>query len=266
MHIFTGIIQDTLPDALTVHGLRQCIPGTQILPGPCETHHFYGRLFFHHGIVKADLLQCIILLKQVFIIHKIYEFMGTFQHIAQPESKHSAIPKGTLGNIFLCDFFRRFLPEHRYTAQIVRRLRYDIAVFFTGIRGFDSHEHKIRLRLSSAIAQCLQCLKIIRLHIRIHRADHDRFVFRYPQHILQISYGQYDRRKSISSAGFHTDPYILPQLTVNRRHLGFGSGDRYLCLRIYFPYLTAYPLHHGFQTTVCCMKYLDKLFGSYLIG
>ena len=73
-----------------------------------------------------------------------------------------------------------------------------------------------RTTFSGAVAQVLQCLKIILLHIGIHRADHDGFILCNALYILQISRCQRNCQKSISTPGFYVDSNLLSQLTIYR--------------------------------------------------
>ena len=145
--------------------------------------------------------------------------MRPLQHIAQSEGKHTTIPQRTLFDIFFCHFLSRFLLKHRNPAYCFLAKRNDVAIFLTRIRRLNPHQNKIRITFLCSLAQCLQCLKIVILHIRIHWADNHRFLLSDSLHILQISCCKCNCRKGVTAARLHTDSHVLPKLVMDCRYL-----------------------------------------------
>ena len=69
--------------------------------------------------------------------------MSTIQNITKTESKNTAVPKSTLGNILFCNFFGRFLFEHRHRADRSRGVWNNVSVFFAWIGRFNTHQNQV---------------------------------------------------------------------------------------------------------------------------
>ena len=172
--------------------------------------------------------------------------MSNLHNILQFVCKYSTIPKGSLCNILLGYFHCWLLFKSSYHRSLVRRYRNNVSVFFTGIRGFDSHQYQICLTLVCLNRQLLQGLKIVLFHVRVYRTYYDRFLRRHFHYIYQVSRRQCNRRECISSTRLYGNSYIFSQLIMNCRDLGLACGNRNRCLGIYLLNLMINSLHHGF--------------------
>ena len=167
MNVLALLIKQRLTYCLAVHCFGQGVPCAEIFPSACETHDFDLRLVLHHGIVKTDFVQGVVFVEQVLIVYKIDQLMGTFQHIAQLERKHAAVPERSLCNVVLCHFLRGLFLEHGHLADLLFTDGDDIAVFLAGIGRFNAHQDQICTADGSTVAQRFQCLKVIILHIGV---------------------------------------------------------------------------------------------------
>ena len=219
-----------------------------------------------HRVVKADFIEGVILIEQVLIVHKINEFMGAVQHIAQLEGKHAAVPKRTLCNVVLCHFLRGLFLEHGHLADLLFADGDDVAIFLAGVGRLNAHQDQICAADGGTVAQCFQRLKVVVLHIGVYRADHHGFFLTDALHVLQVSCGQSDSRKSIPAARLHADAHFLAQLIVDGRDLRLGGSNGDGCIRIDRLDLTVDALHHGFQFAVFPMEDLNELLGTNIIG
>ena len=71
MHIGAVVIQHSFSHDSILHGFRQSIPGTKVLPLTGETLHLDFIFFFYYRIIKRNLRKSLILCKQIMIIRKI---------------------------------------------------------------------------------------------------------------------------------------------------------------------------------------------------
>ena len=266
MDILALLVEQCLTHRVAVHRLGQGVPSAKVFPSACEAHDLDLRLVLHHSIVEADLVQGVVFIEQVLIVHKINEFMGTVQHIAQLEGEHAAVPERTLCNVVLCHFLRRLFLEHGHLADLLFADGDDVAVFLAGVGRLNAHQNQICAADSGTVAQRFQCLKVVVFHIGVYRADHHGFFLADALHVLQVSCGQSNSRKSIPAARLHADAHFLAQLIVDGRNLRFGGSNGDGCIRIDRLDLTVDTLHHGFQFAVFPMEDLDELLGTNIIG
>ena len=191
--------------------------------------------------------------------------MRLVQHIFQLIGKYPAVPQRALSDILFRRFFIRLLLKGFYTADLFLVRRNNISVFFTGIGGLNSHQHKVRLSLFCLLSQCLQSFKIIILHIRVNGTDYNRFLLAHSLYIMQICSRQRNCRESIPSAGLHADSDPVAKLIMNCRNLGFCSCNRYCRIRIYLFNLVVHTLYHRLSVVILPLKNLDELLGAHII-
>ena len=219
-----------------------------------------------HRVVKADFIEGVILIEQVLIVHKINEFMRAVQHIAQFEGEHAAVPERALCNVVLGHFLRGLFLEHGHLADPLLADGDDVAVFLAGVGRLNAHQDQICTADGGTVAQCFQGLKVVVLHIGVHRAADNGFFLTDALHDLQIGSSQRNSREGIPAARLHTDAHFLAQLIADGRDLRLGgrNGDR--CIGIDRLDLTIYALDHRFQLTVFPVEDLDELFGANIVG
>ena len=201
VHAFAGLIHHALADDPFFHRLCQGVPGAQVHPPALEAHDLDIGLMLHHGIVEGDLLQGLVLMEQVLIVCKIDELMGPVQHIAELIGKDAAVPQSSPGDILSRHCRRGLFLEGIHPGDGLGGLRDDVAVFFTGIGGLDAHKHQIGLSLVRLGAKALQRLKVVVIHIGVHRAHHHGFILGHTHHVHQIGSGQGDGREGVPPAG-----------------------------------------------------------------
>ena len=246
MDVAAGFIQPGVPQHVLLHGFRQGVPGAQVFPFPGKPHHGNIRFMFHYRIVKGNFGQGIVAAEQVRVIRIGKQLPGPFQHVGNFVGKHAAVPQAALVNILLCRGGVRFFFKGGNFGNRIFRFRNDIAVFFTGVRGMDAHQHQVGRALLGQLPQLVKGGKIPFVHIGIHRAHHHRFLFRNALYVMQIRRRQGDGRKGIPPAGFHADTHVFPKLVMNRGHLRLAGGNRNRCVRICRFDLTENALRHGF--------------------
>ena len=266
MDVVAALVEKSFAHCMTVHGFGEGIPGAQVFPGAGKAHDLDFGLVLHYCVVKADFVQGVVLVKQVVVIYKVDQLMGTFQDIAQLEGENAAVPQGALGDVLGGHILGGLLLEHGYLAQVVLAGGDDVAVFLAGIGRLDAHQDQVGAADSGAVPQGFQSLEVIIFHVGVHRANDNRFFLAYTLHVLQVGSGQGDGREGIPAAGLHADAHILAQLVVDGRNLGLGSGDGDGGIGVYRLDLAVNPLDHGFQFTLLIVEDLDELFGTNIVG
>ena len=191
--------------------------------------------------------------------------MGPVQHIPELIGKHAAIPQSALGDVALGNRRGGLFLEGADPGNRPFPLREDVAVLFAGIGGLNAHQHQVGLSLIRLPGKVLQRLKIVVIHIGIHRADHHGFVRGNAHHVHKIAGCQGNGRKGIPAEGLHGYAHFPAQLIVDQGNLGFGGGNGHLGLGIHTLDLAENPLHHGFVAAFPILKNLDKLFGANVI-
>ena len=106
-------------------------------------------------------------------------------------------------DVALCSFCIRFFLERQHRTNVLFFFRHDIAILLTGICRFYSHQHEVCRSFARKFCQAANCFKIGVFHIRIDRADRNRFIKRDALHIVQIGADKRDGGKRIASARFH---------------------------------------------------------------
>lgn len=114
------------------------------------------------------------------------------------EGKHAAVPESTLCNVVLCHFLRGLFLEHGHLADLFLADGDDIAVFLAGVGRLNAHQDQICTADSGTVSQCFQCLKVVILHIGVHRADDNGFFLADALHVLQIGGSQRNSRGGIA--------------------------------------------------------------------
>ena len=205
-------------------------------------------------------------MEQVLIIRKIDELMGPVQHIAELIGKNAAVPQSAPGDILSRHCRRRLFLKGVHLGDGLGGFRDDVAVFFAGIGRLDAHEHQIGLPLVCLGAKALQRLKVVVIHIGVHRAHHHGFILGHTHHVHQVGSGQGNGREGVPPAGLYGDAHILPQLVVDQRHLGLGGGNGHPRLGIRLFDLAENPLDHGLIGSLFVPEYFDKLLGPNVVA
>ena len=265
VHAPAGLIHGALTYNRLFHGFRQGVPGAQVHPAAGKAHHLDIGLVLHHRVVKGDFGQGFVLVVQILIVRKINEFVGPVQHIPELIGKHAAIPQSALGDVALGNRRGGLFLEGADPGNRPFPLREDIAVLFAGIGGLNAHQHQIGFSFVRLSGKIFECLKIVVIHIGIHRADHHGFVRGNPHHIHKIAGCQGNGREGIPAAGLHGNAHFVSQLIVNQRNLGLGGGNGHLCLGVRTLDLAEDPLNHGFVARFPILENLDELLGANVI-
>ena len=266
MHVGAGIVHHGLAHAGLAHRFSQGVPGAKVLPLACKPHNLDLGFLFHHSIVKADFVQLSIFIKQILIIGKVDQLMGLIQHIAQLVGKHAAVPQRPLGDVSLCRFGVRLFLKGCNIAHGAAVFGDNIAVFFAGVGRLNAHQHQVGFAFGSLLTQGFQCLKVVILHIGVHRADHHRLLRVHALHIGQIGRCQRNGGEGIAAARFHRNAHFLPQLVVDGGNLGLAGGNGHSCPFVYLFDLAVHPLHHGFIASVRALENFNELLGTDIVG
>ena len=191
--------------------------------------------------------------------------MRLIQQILQLEGKHATVPQSTLRYIFFCCLRIRLFLEHAHRADCILAFRNNIAIFFTWISRFNTHQHKIILWLLRELCQLSEGSKIAFIYIWIYRRNNYGLFSRHMQYIVQIASCQSNSREGITTTRLNRNTYIVCQLVANRRNLTFRCGYRNLCLAVHTLDLLINSLQHRIMRTICILKNLNKLLRTDIV-
>ena len=191
--------------------------------------------------------------------------MGAAQHIPQLVGKNAAVPQRSAGNILGgCLCVRLFLEGLDRTDR-TGAFRDDIPILLAGVGGFDTHQRQAGVSFRSQTGEFFQRLKIVVVHIGVHRADDGGLLRRDPLHVAQIGAGQGDGGEGIPAAGLHADAHRVAQLVVDGADLGLAGGNGHVGAAVDLGDLAVDTLDHRL-VAVAGLENFDELFGADVVG
>lgn len=135
--------------------------------------------------------------------------MSSLQYIAKLKCENAGVPKCALRKItFRCFCIWLFLKFTNRTHFCIFTWN-NVSIFFTWICWFNTHKSNVCIILLNKLFKFSNSFIICIIHIWIYRTNNNTFIVTKPLHILKICSSQDNRWKSISSAWFNTNRYLI---------------------------------------------------------